>query len=543
MNTLLLEILVSIIIFLISIGLGFIIYVKNSKSSTNKLFFLLSCLIDVYIIINYLSLHPPSETPESQLFWIRMVMIMTSFIAPVTLLLVHTFPGERITLTLRQLIPLGVLTIASATLSATSLVFKTLEYPGGVPVPVPGPAIPVFFLDFVGLFLMSFIVLIRRYSHQIGEERKKYLYLLLGTVISFSLTSLFTVILVVIFKISNFVLFGPLAPVILMAFVAYAIVKHGLFDIQLIAAEAFTIVISIILFSKIFVIGSLEEAFVDIFVFIIVLVFGIFLIRNVRKEIQQRTRMQELALELSGANKELKRFDEAKSEFMSIASHQLRAPLTVIKGYISLVLDGTLGVVSKQIKDCLGKAAFSTEQLVKLVNELLNLSRMESGKIVYEFAINNISLIIKEVAEELRPQAQQKKLTLIIEPKEDLEQFMFDRDKIREVVINFIHNAIKYSNKGDIIVHQEVIERDHKLYVHFSVKDNGMGIAPEDIKRLFGKFVRSAQAKEIDVNGMGLGLFFVKRVIEDHGGTCWAESKGLGKGSAFIMELPFKQQG
>ena len=244
---------------------------------------------------------------------------------------------------------------------------------------------------------------------------------------------------------------------------------------------------------------------------------------------------------LNYANEELKKLDAAKSEFLSIASHQLRTPLTIIKGYLSLALEGTLGVLPKEAKEPLSRAQLATNQLIKLVSELLNLSRMESGKITYSFAVGNFSSIVKEVIEELRPQAEEKKLTFDLEPKEDITQFIFDHDKMREVVMNFLHNAVKYTPNGHIRVRQEIITREKKDFLRFSVRDNGMGISKEDIGNLFGKFVRSAEAKTLDANGMGLGLFFVKKVVEDHGGKAWAESDGLGKGSTFFMEVPFKQ--
>ena len=272
------------------------------------------------------------------------------------------------------------------------------------------------------------------------------------------------------------------------------------------------------------------------------------LIANARKLFKTNVKLHETLEELARLNDRLKEangtlkvLDQAKTEFMSIASHQLRAPLTVIKGYLSLALEGTLGVIPKQAKESLGKAAFSTDQLVKLVNELLDISRMEAGKIEYKMAANNLSLIIKEVMDELKPQAEQKKIILKLESQDDLGQFNFDRDKMREVIINLLHNAVKYTQRGEIMVRQQIIGRDGKEYARISVKDNGMGIAKEDIHRLFTKFVRSAQAKEVDVNGMGLGLFFVKKVVEDHGGKAWAESDGLGKGSTFFVEIPFKR--
>ena len=252
-------------------------------------------------------------------------------------------------------------------------------------------------------------------------------------------------------------------------------------------------------------------------------------------------KVKERTHELSVANKDLKQLDNTKTEFMSIASHQLRTPLTVIKGYVSLVLDGTLGAISPPVKESLGKAAFSTEQLIKLVNELLNLSRMEAGKIEYRMIPNNLSFIIRGVMDELNPEALQKKIMLTLEPKKDIEQFIFDGDKMREAIINLIHNAVKYSPSGDILIRQEIVTQNGKQFARISVKDNGIGIAKEDISRLFTKFVRTAQAKEIDLNGLGLGLFFVKKVVEDHGGNVSVESEGLGKGSTFSIEIPFKQ--
>jgi len=255
---------------------------------------------------------------------------------------------------------------------------------------------------------------------------------------------------------------------------------------------------------------------------------------------QNNVRLRHLTAELEIANQELKNLDQTKTEFMSIASHQLRTPLTLIKGYLSLAREGTLGDISPKAKDALAKIANSADQLIKLINDLLNFTRMETGKIEYTFAINNITIIIKEVIAELKPQADEKKLIIRIEPKDNIEQFLFDRNKIREVMINLLHNAIKYTQNGTIIVRQQVIGRDDKEFVRISVHDNGIGIAKEDVHRLFAKFVRTKEAKIIDVNGLGLGLFFIKKVVEDHGGRAWAESEGLDKGSTFIIEIPFK---
>ncbi|MDP3770119.1 MAG: HAMP domain-containing sensor histidine kinase [bacterium] len=272
----------------------------------------------------------------------------------------------------------------------------------------------------------------------------------------------------------------------------------------------------------------------------IFLIVAYFFLISIKKETEQKEQSVRLNLQLDAANKQLKKLDAAKSEFISLASHQLRAPLTVIKGYLSLALEGTLGAITTQTKESLGKAAFSTEQLVKLVNELLDLSRIESGKIKYEFTTNDLVKIMDEVADELRPQADAKHIVLKVEAERGLPQFIFDRDKMREVIINLIHNAVKYTPEGNITVRAEIITKSTGKVVRLSVKDNGMGIVKEEISKLFTKFGRAESARVVDPNGMGLGLFFVKKVAEDHGGTAWVESHGLNKGSTFIVELPLK---
>ncbi len=252
-------------------------------------------------------------------------------------------------------------------------------------------------------------------------------------------------------------------------------------------------------------------------------------------------KLRKLTTQLEEANERLEHLDQAKSEFISLASHQLRTPLTIIKGYLSLVLEESFGPITAQMRESLEKAAFSTEQLVKLVNELLNLSRIESGKMKYEFVTNDLVKIMNEVAVGLRPQADAKQIVIKVEAEQGLPQFIFDRDKIREVVINLLHNAIKYTPKGEIIVHAEIITKLGQEMVRLSVKDTGMGMTKEDMQKLFTKFARAEGARIVDPNGIGLGLFFVRRVIEDHGGTVSVQSSGPGKGSIFTVEIPFKQ--
>ena len=542
MQTLEIEILLGILSFIITTLLGLMVYFKNRQSWTNRLFFILSFFIDLYIIVNFISLHPFSSTPASQLFWIRIVMFVTSFIGPTLVLLVHTFPQERIQMERKYWIPLFSLMMFSTSASLTPLVFSAITYPKGNPVPVPGPGIVLFIADFVGLFLLSFGILIYKYRKSSGTDKLRFLYLFLGILFSFSLMGIFTVIFVVILKTSAFVFLGPIFPVILMAFIAYTIVKLSLFDIRVAATQVLVAIIWIILFSKIIVSPTLGERLVDIAVFITMIVFGYLLVKSVLREIKQRERLQKVTNELEAANMALKTLDQAKSEFISIASHQLRSPLTVIKGYISMIREGTIDPDSRQGKEALERVALSTEQLIKLIANMLDLSRIEGGRIKYEFSPHNFIHLIEGIIKEFHPHAKEKNVTFHFEnDAKTLDPFSFDADKMRDVVINLIDNAIKYAKEGhgQVTVRLEYAGKNQDR-VRLSIRDNGIGIKMEDIPRLFNKFIRSDEAQKVDPGGMGIGIYFVKRVVEDHGGKVGVESEGIGKGSTFFFELPIR---
>ncbi len=248
----LIEIILGISALLATTYIGLAVYIKNPKSWTNRFFALLALVINNYIISNYLSLHPPEGTIENQLFWIRVVMSNGSFIGPLVFLLVHTFPKEKIQLAPKYLVALGILAITSAIVSMLSLVFKSLYYINGQPLPEPGLGMPIFFIDFIGLFFASFVVIIYKYIHTAGQEKIKLLYLLLGILASFSMMGLFTTIFVVTFQTSAFVFLGPIFPVILMSSIAYAIVKHHFLDIQPIIARAVSYILLIVVVAVIY---------------------------------------------------------------------------------------------------------------------------------------------------------------------------------------------------------------------------------------------------------------------------------------------------
>ena len=439
-----LEILLGVFTFLITTYLGIVVYTKNKKSWTGRLFLVLSFLIDIYIIVNYLSLHPPYGAPESQLFWIRIVMFICSFIGPAEFLLAHTFPRDEFRLKKKFLIPILILMVSSATASLLPLVFTSIDYSTGEPLPKPGPGMPIFFLDFVGLFLFSFILLIYKYKKSSGKEKIQNFYFILGVIATFSFMALSTVVFVVILKTSATVFLGPLSSVMLMFFIAYAIFKYGLFNIRLIATEALVSILTIILILEGATSRNISGILFKFFFAILVGILGVFLVKSVRKEIKQKNELANLAASLEQANIRLQELDKQKTEFISIASHQLRTPLSVFKGYTELLKDGGYGKIEKGAVEILNKMDANNEHLIKLIDEFLDITRIEQGRTKYEIATRDICAIVDGAVAELAALARQSKLSLKWTCPKDEQIVSCDAEKIRHVIFNFIDNAIKY---------------------------------------------------------------------------------------------------
>ena len=242
--------------------------------------------------------------------------------------------------------------------------------------------------------------------------------------------------------------------------------------------------------------------------------------------------------QLRKANVQLRQLDEAKSDFISIASHQLRTPLTVIKGYISMMQEGSFGPVPPVIMENLEKLYISNERLISLVEDLLNISRIESGKQEYKWAEIHLEDLAKEVAENLKKIAQDKGLKLFFQPPvQPTPLVAADSDKIHEVMMNFVDNAIKYTPQGEINIY---VEPKPAGFVTFCVQDTGKGISAEAKAMLFKKFSRGKGSFTMHTEGLGLGLYVAKLFMEAHKGKIWAESEGDGKGSKFCFSLPVK---
>ncbi|MDI6778066.1 MAG: HAMP domain-containing sensor histidine kinase [Patescibacteria group bacterium] len=330
-----------------------------------------------------------------------------------------------------------------------------------------------------------------------------------------------------------------------MGFLAYLMVKFEAFRIKIISTQALIFALIVLIGSLFFVLDLFTIRIITGITLILTIVLGYILVRSVKLEVQRKEELEKISTQLAAANDKLHQLDKAKSEFISIASHQLRTPLTAIKGFVSLLLEGTYGAVPETQKPALEKVYISNERLVQLVEDLLNISRMDAGRMEFDFQEAQIEDLVQEAVDTLELSAKNKNLYLHWgKPAPFMPKVKIDVTKIKEVISNMIDNAIKYTQKGGVTVRAEKgsffdhDSREQKTVVRIIVSDTGIGMDQEEIDMIFNKFQRGREVTHYHTDGTGLGMYIGKKVVEAHHGKIWAESDGKGKGSRFILELP-----
>jgi len=233
------------------------------------------------------------------------------------------------------------------------------------------------------------------------------------------------------------------------------------------------------------------------------------------------------------AEEKLKETMKMKSEFTSMVSHELRTPLTAIKEGIALVLDDLAGKINEEQKELLGISKKNVDRLTRLINNVLDFQKLDSGKMNFNLKPNDINQIANDVYEIMVSPAKNLGLDLLLELDSSLPRCSFDSDKITQVLTNLVNNAMKFTEKGNIIIKTS----KKNGTIHVSVSDTGCGIKKKDLSSVFGRFEQLSTGGERKTGGTGLGLAISKEIIEQHGGMIWVESKP-GKSSKFTFTLP-----
>ena len=253
-----------------------------------------------------------------------------------------------------------------------------------------------------------------------------------------------------------------------------------------------------------------------------------------RFNITLQTKIKAATAQLQKANNKLKELDKLKDDFVSVASHELRTPMTAIKGFISMIQEGDYGQVNEKVEKVLADVAISTDGLISLVNDMLNISRIEAGRLKFTLAEFKLADVAGQITSNLAPIAKDKKITLTA-PNLGTAVVYADEQKTREIINNLLGNALKFTNQGGQITLSTKLAGD---LIWLSVADTGMGIGPKDQKKLFGKFQQISAQKSGRPPGTGLGLYISRELARRMGGDVWLVESTLGRGSTFAFSLP-----
>lgn len=440
----------------------------------------------------------------------------------------------------------------------------------------PGP----YYLLFVGLMFFYIILVITAFVYQFKLSKedfsKKQLKILFFSFLIFLGVAIFTNLIGPSFLNMTYLSdYGPFALIVFLAGASYAITKYQFLNTKTILTQATIYILWFILAIDIGFSTTIDRLIIRIIILVLVIILGQVVIKSVQREIKFREELQTLTDKLAKANAHLKELDAMKTEFVSLASHELLTPVSAIEGYLSMILDEKLVKIDDpKAAQYLDRIYRSSRRLARLIADMLNISRVEEGRLLVEKKDVDLNELVKQVMDELKFKAEERKQKIVFENTQKFNTYA-DPDKIKEVIVNIIGNSIKYSKKpGTITVSVEKaptekvkeiwdkienqvknqplddqesikasVDEHYRQFVGgdqllIKVKDQGIGIPKEELTRLFKKFHRVGNFSTEESQGTGLGLYISRSLVELHHGRIWADSDGINKGSTFTFTLP-----
>ena len=526
------------IIFLFNIALLLPILgnVKNNIQTFVYAVNILTILLWIITMIGYRSENEYFET------WLRALYVAAIFIG-VTYMQFTFFYPMRMRYANYFIYSINILAFCTAYLVTLTdkIITQGVITTYGEPQIIFGP----WYLLYVCVILIPFIGGFLRHSYAIYTHKSNVKYLLIGYFISSNIAFVTNLI----FPWNGIFMFnwvGQFFTIIMVSFTTYSILKFNLMNMKFFAVEVGVTLLLIITLSQILFADSGRNLLVSSVVFFISLVTGGYLIilsRNERKSLEHtmllNTKIKKINEELENANLKLTSLDTLKSEFISLASHQLRSPLTVIKGYASTLTDGVVGEMNERQQEIVKHIYTSAQGLASVVEDFLSVTKIEQGGMKYVFQPTDVKHLVEELVEDMKIVAEGKHLIFTLSTDIKKESFVnADAVKLRQVFLNLIDNSIKYTKDGYITV--SLTKNESEKTVTFMVADSGIGLSDETKKKLFTKFGRG-QGSSLNSGGTGLGLYLAQEVVVAHHGEITAVSPGVDRGSTFSVILPYLQ--
>ncbi|OQB05704.1 MAG: Alkaline phosphatase synthesis sensor protein PhoR [bacterium ADurb.Bin212] len=527
--------IIFVFVVAVDLTLGISVFLSDKKNKRNIWFFIVSLLIVLWVSSSYLVYHPVGTTISLTLARLNFAFVSLWVIS--IYFFIKNFPKpQNKAIGVYDILVVATGVFISLCAVFTDLVISNIVIKDGSVNWYMGPADFMLYVYSVVIAIMILVSLYRNYQSCLKVEKIRIMMMLWGAIIVAILNLLFNILIPAIWPKLNIYWVGDYSFVFFLGLTAYAVVKHQLFNIKVLATESAVIVLSLLLFVQIFTSSNSTEQIVKVLVWILATYVGLLLIRGVRIEVRQREELEHLTKKLEEANSHLRELDQMKDDFLGMASHELNTPLAAIEGYLSMILEeGMGGELQPQTREYLNRIFSSSQRLSAIVKDLLNVSRIESGRIHLLYAEVQIEDLVKQAVAEIDPKVKEKKHTTCLElPAEPLPKTWVDPTRITEVLLNLLGNAVKYTDESG---HIEIGAKQKSNNILIWVKDNGKGIPKDRADRVFAKFTQVDVLKD-EVKGTGLGMYISQKFVELHKGKIWFDSDGSGKGTTFFVTLP-----
>lgn len=513
--------------------IALIVFFNNPKSRPAQALLFTTSMFMIWSLLDLVLW--ASDKPEVIMFIWSILIYFEPLIYVGMLYFIYSFLYER-RMPLRYEIIIALLFIPYLLFSHTSLNLTAFDYTNCWREAIEGPlwTLYTYWLEAIITLIILTVGSIEFIRNKV--RRREILFVTLGSfffLFSFSFGNIFGS-LETDWEIGQIGLFGM--PVF-VALLAYSIVRFQTFRLKVLATEAIMTAMLLLLISLFFVRTIENSRVIAAITLVLFVVLGSLLIRSVRREVRQREEIEGLAKKLERANVRLKELDKQKSEFVSIASHQLRSPLTAIRGYASMLVDGSYGQLTSKMVEPVNRIQDASRLMAESIEDFLNVSRIEAGNMKYELSDFNLRDRTERIVDDLRPEGFKKGLLLLF--KQDLSGtgvVHADVGKTEQILHNLINNALKYTTKGTITVFLH--DDPKKKLLTIDVLDTGIGMSEETIMSLFEKFTRAKNANSVNIKGTGLGLYVAREMARKMGGDITAHSEGEGKGSRFSFTIP-----